>query len=114
VAARAVPLCNVNPFSPERRNPRRDASKTGRQVANAGSSLYRNDFEEISRLGKGAFGEVYLCRRRIDGWRYAVKKLGVEARRIHGPATGDAMLQEVYALAAYGDHPHIVSYHRYC
>jgi serine/threonine protein kinase len=28
-----------------------------------------------------------------------------------GPANAAAMLQEVYALAAYSDHPHIVTYH---
>ena len=101
--AMAVPPCNVNPFSPEVSRPSPGEQRGGgvsRQSFTpvSGTSQYRQDFEEISRLGKGAFGEVWMCRRRLDGWRYAVKKLGAEARRIRGPVTTPAMLQEVGSM----------------
>jgi len=108
-SARLTPLRKVNPYSPEVRT---DARSRRVAVKVVGSSQYRQDFEELEHLGKGAFGEVYVCRQLLDGCRYAVKRLGAAARRIHGhgePAT-QKMLQEVYALAAYSDHPHIVSY----
>jgi len=101
---RAIPPCNTNPFSPETRQ--RPERVTFTPVK--GASRYRQDFEEIRRLGKGSFGEVFAVRRRIDGCRYAVKKVGAEAYSMLG---APAMLQEVYALAAYSEHPHIVSYH---
>lgn len=32
------------------------------------------DFERVELLGRGAFGEVWRCRHRLDGQEYAVKK----------------------------------------
>ena len=39
------------------------------------SSRYKKDFEEIELLGEGGFGCVYEVRNKLDGKRYAVKKI---------------------------------------
>jgi len=70
-------------------------------------SRYSEDFVELEQLGGGAFGAVFKCRRRIDGWLYAVKK---SKQQIRGKAEQECVLSEVYALAALGDHPNIVRY----
>ena len=33
------------------------------------------DFELFTKLGEGAFGQVYLCKRSKDGQMYAMKKV---------------------------------------
>ena len=33
------------------------------------------DFEVISKLGEGAFGQVFKVKRKIDGKEYALKKV---------------------------------------
>ncbi|KAI9347247.1 hypothetical protein BDR26DRAFT_69858 [Obelidium mucronatum] len=38
-------------------------------------SRYKNEFEELSCLGKGGFGIVYRARNRLDGIEYAIKKV---------------------------------------
>ena len=39
------------------------------------SSRYLNDFEELRPLGHGGFGHVVLCKNKLDGRQYAVKKI---------------------------------------
>ncbi|GKV13270.1 hypothetical protein SLEP1_g24305 [Rubroshorea leprosula] len=39
------------------------------------SSRYLNDFEELKSLGHGGFGHVVLCKNKLDGRQYAVKKI---------------------------------------
>eukprot|EP00741_Cyanophora_paradoxa_P008445 tig00001331_g8172.t1 len=70
-------------------------------------SRYSEDFEEVKEIGGGQFGAVYKCRRRVDGWLYAVKK---SRKRIRGDADRNTVMTEVFALAAAGDHPNIVRY----
>jgi serine/threonine protein kinase len=39
------------------------------------------DFEVVSKLGEGAFGQVFKVRRRVDGKEYALKKVRVRLVR---------------------------------
>ena len=36
---------------------------------------YKRLYEELHSLGSGAFGEVFVVKRKYDGQEYAVKKL---------------------------------------
>nr|KAG5702877.1 hypothetical protein BaRGS_019096 [Batillaria attramentaria] len=36
---------------------------------------YKGSFDEIEKLGSGAFGKVYKARHSLDGQEYAVKKI---------------------------------------
>jgi serine/threonine protein kinase len=38
-------------------------------------SRYESDFDEIQKLGKGGFGQVYKVRNKLDGNFYAIKKI---------------------------------------
>ncbi|XP_028941276.1 eukaryotic translation initiation factor 2-alpha kinase 1, partial [Antrostomus carolinensis] len=73
----------------------------------AQTSRYLNEFDEIARLGKGGYGEVYKVRNKLDGQFYAIKKINIKkaTRR-------DCMkvLREVKVLAGL-QHPNIVGYH---
>lgn len=37
-------------------------------------SRYHKEFVEVSLIGRGVFGSVYLCRHRLDGCLYAIKR----------------------------------------
>jgi len=39
------------------------------------SSRYKNDFEQLEEIGRGAFGIVYKARHKLDGNVYAIKKI---------------------------------------
>jgi len=41
-------------------------------------SRYQNEFEEITKLGKGGFGSVYQVRNKLDGQFYAIKKIKLQ------------------------------------
>lgn len=77
---------------------RMDAEKTRRTFF----SLYEVDFDVP--LGSGAYGDVYLCRRRLNGEAYALKKIPKEF-------TEDSEFQrEMNALLhirGHGGHPNI-------
>ncbi|CCG84525.1 protein of unknown function [Taphrina deformans PYCC 5710] len=64
-------------------------------------SRYLSDFEEISQIGKGAYGTVVKARNRLDGRVYAVKKVHTR--------TEAKVLREVSGLARL-NHPSIVRY----
>eukprot|EP00871_Galdieria_phlegrea_P002199 jgi/Galph1/2980/GphlegSOOS_G1621.1 len=70
-------------------------------------SRYKDDFEEIEEIGSGTFGKVFKCRKRLDGWLYAVKSVH---RKIRSHVEKQNVLKEVYALAAMTDNPHVVRY----
>jgi serine/threonine protein kinase len=77
-------------------------------------SRFYSDFDIISELGNGSFGNVYKVLSRLDGCMYAIK---VAHRQAKGMADKDRMLKEVYALAALSDQAdtatfHIVRYHQ--
>ncbi|KAM9125312.1 eukaryotic translation initiation factor 2-alpha kinase 1 isoform 2-T2 [Pangshura tecta] len=73
----------------------------------AQTSRYLNEFDEISRLGKGGYGTVYKVRNKLDGQLYAIKK-----NLIKKATKRDCMkvLREVKVLAGL-QHPNIVGYH---
>jgi serine/threonine protein kinase len=60
-------------------------------------SRYSEEFEELCRLGSGGFGEVVEAKHRLDGQRYAVKKIVL---RRHQAKLGEKVLREVITLAA--------------
>eukprot|EP00850_Spirogloea_muscicola_P003239 SM000013S26408 [mRNA] locus=s13:225121:235378:+ [translate_table: standard] len=47
------------------------------------SSRYLSDFEEISLLGRGGFGSVLLCVNKLDGRKYAVKRIPLKEKSPH-------------------------------
>ncbi|KAK9393145.1 eukaryotic translation initiation factor 2-alpha kinase 1 [Crotalus adamanteus] len=73
----------------------------------AQTSRYVNEFDEISRLGKGGYGTVYKVRNKLDSQFYAIKKILIKKA-----TKRDCMkvLREVKVLAQL-QHPHIVGYH---
>jgi len=71
-------------------------------------SRFEQDFERLELLGRGAFGEVWRCRHRLDGREYAVK--AVQCRL--GANTGQIeqhVLQEASTWAHFS-HPNILRY----
>jgi serine/threonine protein kinase len=47
----------------------------GEGASSKSNSRYLTDFEELSLLGEGGFGHVVLCKNKLDGRRYAMKKI---------------------------------------
>ncbi|XP_054848812.1 eukaryotic translation initiation factor 2-alpha kinase 1 isoform X2 [Eublepharis macularius] len=85
-------------------------SQTNREneiLFEAQTSRYINEFDEISRLGKGGYGTVYKVRNKLDGQFYAIKKILIKKA-----TKRDCMkvLREVKVLAEL-QHPNIVGYH---
>lgn len=64
------------------------------------------DFEEIKPLGKGAFGQVFLVKRKSDNQLYAMKKVKIGTMNSKDK---DNALNEVRVLASM-EHPNIISY----
>ncbi|XP_011269109.1 eukaryotic translation initiation factor 2-alpha kinase 1 isoform X1 [Camponotus floridanus] len=69
-------------------------------------SRYHREFNEISFIAGGGFGEVYKARHRLDGIDYAVKKIAVTSSHAN---TLQQHLNEVKTLAKL-NHANIVSY----
>ncbi|KAG5483833.1 hypothetical protein CUR178_06827 [Leishmania enriettii] len=65
---------------------------------------YRNEFIQQRLLGAGGFAPVYVCRKKIDGRLYAIKKIAMSE------AQSEKVLREVQTLAAL-DHKNIVRYY---
>jgi tRNA A-37 threonylcarbamoyl transferase component Bud32 len=131
------PPVNVNPFSPnmppspakpkvqDNASPVRHltSSPSGRQMPPAPNKVFREpsnlrhrksrfaqEFQELKVLGKGSFGTVYKCRKRLDGCLYAVKCID---KKIRGNLDQDRMMKEVFALSALGTETcnnHVVRY----
>ncbi|XP_070518789.1 eukaryotic translation initiation factor 2-alpha kinase 1 isoform X4 [Cardiocondyla obscurior] len=68
---------------------------------------YHEEFQEISFIARGGFGEVYKARHRLDGSEYAIKKIAMPADQIE---IIHKQLNEVRTLAKL-NHTNIVSYH---
>lgn len=71
-------------------------------------SRYLNDFEEIHSLGRGGFGHVVLCKNKLDGRHYAVKKIRLKDRNPH---VNEKILREVATLSRL-QHQHVVRYYQ--
>lgn len=65
-------------------------------------------FLHAQLIGEGSFGKVYQVRKRLDGWRYAIKR---SSKPMKSRADRRNHLKEVNALAAVGDCPHVVRYY---
>ncbi|XP_022598958.1 eukaryotic translation initiation factor 2-alpha kinase 1 isoform X1 [Seriola dumerili] len=73
----------------------------------AQTSRYLSEFEEICRLGKGSYGNVFKVMNKLDGQYYAVKKI-----LIKNVSKDDCMkvLREVKVLSSL-QHVNVVGYH---
>ncbi|KDO24393.1 PEK protein kinase [Saprolegnia parasitica CBS 223.65] len=71
---------------------------------------FANEFDELSVLGKGGFGQVILAENRLDGRRYAVKRIGLCLKH-QTKETLEKFLREVKILARL-DHSYIVRYYQ--
>lgn len=80
----------------------------GQNSSRTASSRYLNDFEEQKPLGHGGFGHVVLCKNKLDGRQYAVKKIRLKDQ---GPPVNDRILREVATLARL-QHQHVVRYYQ--
>jgi serine/threonine protein kinase len=72
-------------------------------------SRFDQDFERLELLGRGAFGEVWRCRHRLDGREYAIKavqyRVGADAGQME-----QHVLREASTWACLS-HPNILRYH---
>ncbi|KAG2529680.1 hypothetical protein JM16_001873 [Phytophthora kernoviae] len=73
-------------------------------------SRFVNEFEEISAIGKGGFGKVMLAENRLDGRKYAIKRVGLNLKN-QTSKTLQKFLREVKILALL-DHTNIVRYYQ--
>ncbi|XP_075530447.1 wee1 kinase [Dermacentor variabilis] len=73
-----------------------------------GQSRYETEFLELAEVGSGEFGSVYKCLHRLDGCIYAIKK---SRKPMRGTQDEKTALNEVYAHAVLGQHPHVVRYY---
>ncbi|KAK4752449.1 hypothetical protein SAY87_021247 [Trapa incisa] len=72
------------------------------------SSRYLNDFEELQSLGHGGFGHVVLCKNKLDGRQYAIKKIRLKDKSL---PLNDRILREVATLSRL-QHQHVVRYYQ--
>jgi translation initiation factor 2-alpha kinase 1 len=70
-------------------------------------SRYAEDFVEEHLLGRGGFGQVVVARNKLDGKRYAIKKISFSSVK---SLRYERIQREVKCLAEL-DHPNIVRYH---
>eukprot|EP00282_Hemiselmis_andersenii_P014630 CAMPEP_0114141534 /NCGR_PEP_ID=MMETSP0043_2-20121206/17958_1 /TAXON_ID=464988 /ORGANISM="Hemiselmis andersenii, Strain CCMP644" /LENGTH=371 /DNA_ID=CAMNT_0001235679 /DNA_START=16 /DNA_END=1130 /DNA_ORIENTATION=- len=69
---------------------------------------FHNDFFGFSEIGRGSFGKVYKCTRKMDYHPYAVKEV---VREFGSGRDKERMLKEIYALSAVTDNVHVVRYY---
>ncbi|XP_029953217.1 eukaryotic translation initiation factor 2-alpha kinase 1 isoform X2 [Salarias fasciatus] len=77
------------------------------ELFQAQTSRYLSEFEEICKLGKGAYGNVFQVLNKLDGQYYAMKKILIKK-----VSKEDCMrvLREVKVLSSL-QHIHVVGYH---
>ncbi|GMJ08489.1 GENERAL CONTROL NON-DEPRESSIBLE 2, ARABIDOPSIS THALIANA GENERAL CONTROL NON-DEPRESSIBLE 2 [Hibiscus trionum] len=84
------------------------ASDSSGPSASLPSSRYLSDFEELQSLGQGGFGHVVLCKNKLDGRQYAVKKIRLKDKNL---PLNDRILREVATLSRL-QHQHVVRYYQ--
>ncbi|EKX49794.1 eIF-2alpha kinase 3 PEK/PERK, ER-targeted [Guillardia theta CCMP2712] len=72
-------------------------------------SRYTTDFEELGKIGRGAFGCVFRVRQRLDEREYAVKKIRLD--KDEKSADNQRIMREVRCFSILSDHPKIVRYY---
>lgn len=82
--------------------------KKRQRIIPCSQSRFEEDFQVFQTLGEGEFGKVLLCRRRLDGMDYAVKRL---RRPKPGSLAEKQSLNEIWAHAAIGNCEWIVRYY---
>ncbi|VVB06249.1 unnamed protein product [Arabis nemorensis] len=83
-------------------------SDSGEPNVSLPSSRYLNDFEELKPLGHGGFGHVVLCKNKLDGRQYAVKKIRLKDKEI---PVNNRIVREVATLSRL-QHQHVVRYYQ--
>ncbi|CAF4600393.1 unnamed protein product [Rotaria sp. Silwood1] len=71
---------------------------------------YVQDFYELNKLGKGAFGSVFRAKNRLDDRAYAIKKIVFNGNTDRTLRQAQRAVREVRVLAAL-NHSNIVQYH---
>ncbi|ESO02569.1 hypothetical protein HELRODRAFT_106737 [Helobdella robusta] len=72
------------------------------------TSRFKKEFHMMSRIGDGHFGSVFQCLNRLDGCTYAIKRSN---KQVVGSVFENNAINEVYAHAVLGKHPHIIGYY---
>ncbi|XP_038986780.1 eIF-2-alpha kinase GCN2 isoform X4 [Phoenix dactylifera] len=85
-----------------------DISCSGDNASSRPNSRYLNDFEEVCSLGHGGFGHVALCKNKLDGRQYAVKRIRLKDKN---PYVNEKILREVATLSRL-QHQHVVRYYQ--
>jgi len=67
-------------------------------------SRYKEEYEEVERLGHGAFGAVFRVKNKVDGNEYAIKKVRITE------AKTDQVREEVGIISKL-DHPNVIRYY---
>ncbi|XP_073116363.1 eIF-2-alpha kinase GCN2 isoform X3 [Elaeis guineensis] len=83
-------------------------SYSGDNASSRPNSRYLNDFEEVCSLGRGGFGHVVLCKNKLDGRQYAVKRIRLKDK---SPYVNEKILREVATLSRL-QHQHVVRYYQ--
>ncbi|CCW60463.1 unnamed protein product [Phytomonas sp. EM1] len=74
------------------------------RIQQGSEGRYQNEFIQQKLLGSGGFAPVYMCRKKIDGRFYAVKKIVMKDNQ------SEKIIREVQTLAAL-NHKNIVRYY---
>ncbi|GAX82154.1 hypothetical protein CEUSTIGMA_g9582.t1 [Chlamydomonas eustigma] len=81
---------------------------TPAEESSAVTSRYKLDFQEVARLGKGGFGVVAAAINRLDGCKYAIKKIRLDSKA-RSPHSYARIIREVSTLSTL-QHPNVVRY----
>ena len=81
------------------------AAEAAQSAASAPLSRFRQDFDLVQSLGRGAFGSVVLVVNRLDGRRYAIKRI----QMTEDVTLNAKLLREVSTLSRL-EHPSVVRY----
>jgi serine/threonine protein kinase len=73
-------------------------------------SRFEQDFDRLELLGRGAFGDVWRCRHRLDGQEYAVKMIEYRTTIAEAAEVERRVLREAQTWASL-NHPNVVRYH---
>ena len=68
---------------------------------------YHNEFDELERIGKGGFGEVWRAKNRLDECEYAIKKIPFDTTKSEQSII--KILREVQTISRL-QHPNVVRY----